>query len=91
MRREVSKSIIHHLFALHNIRPNISNQIELFWGTKAGHDYFKKILVKDRKIRLGLDAASYLLVMHLYLVHVVEYRDFDSPIVIGTNPNIESV
>lgn len=91
MRSEFSRKVVQELSLLYRCRTKISVRIESSWGTERGHQYLKKLLVKDRSNRQGFDVNSYMMLMHLYLLHVEEYGDFNSPLVIRNNSNIKLI
>jgi hypothetical protein len=91
MRTEVSRTIIHDLAKLHRLAPHVAAKIEVAWGTEQAHMYFKKLLNKDRDERKGFEFDVFQLIMKLYLIHVMEYSDFNCLLVINDHANIASL
>jgi hypothetical protein len=86
MRVEHRQTVINELVLIYNQFPKVSVRIECLWGTQACHDYFNRLLTKDKE-RFGFPLPVYQRLLSLYLIHTREYTDFDNPILIGCNAN----
>lgn len=81
------QAVIKNLAKVYTRYPQISVHLECIWGTKWCHEYFHSLLTKE-KIRIGFPIDVYYTLLTLYMIHVIEYTDFNAPVPIGTDANV---
>lgn len=87
MRRSTCEIFAQELYALYKPFPHIAVKIETYLGSKQCHEYLKSLLIKDKPNRIGFDEKTYCRLLNLYLLHVKEFGDFNSPLQI-TSANL---
>ena len=87
MYESIIKPLVNELKVLQKDYSRIAVRLETRWGTKSGHNYLKKLLIKDRPIREGFPEEAYMTILKLYLLHVEVCGVFDDPLELSANVN----